>query len=58
MSVSHTALLIGLFLGFVAAFGTVGDFLLVALFGAIGLIVGRILEGKLEVGQLLGRRDR
>ncbi|MDA4829674.1 MULTISPECIES: hypothetical protein [Actinomycetes] len=58
MSVSRTALFVGLILGLVAAFGTIGDFLLVVLFGVIGLIVGRILEGKLDVGQLFGRAKR
>lgn len=58
MSVSRTALFVGLILGLVAAFGTIGDFLLVVLFAVIGLIVGRILEGKLDVGQLFGRAKR
>ena len=58
MSVSNVALFVGLLLGLVAAFGTISQFLLVVLFGVIGLIVGRILEGKLDVGQLLGRTGR
>ncbi|WP_162841964.1 hypothetical protein [Tersicoccus phoenicis] len=55
MSLSRTALFVGLLLGLVAAFGSIGQFLLVVLFGVIGLVVGRILEGKLDVGQLFGR---
>lgn len=58
MSVSRIALFVGLFLGFVATCGTITDFLLVVLFGVIGLVVGRILEGKLDVNQLLGRTGR
>ena len=58
MSVSNVALFVGLLLGLVAAFGTISPFLLVVLFGVIGLIVGRILEGKIDVGQLLGRTGR
>lgn len=58
MSVTRTALLIGLFLGFVAAFGTFGDVLLVLLFGAVGLVVGGMIEGKIDVRQLMGRGDR
>ena len=58
MSVSRTALFVGLFLGFVAAFGTITDFLVVVLFGVIGLVVGRVLEGKLDLGQLFGRARR
>ena len=58
MSVTRTSLLIGLFLGFVAAFGTFGDVLLVLLFGAVGLVVGGMIEGKIDVRQLMGRGDR
>lgn len=58
MSVTRTALFVALLLGVVAAFGTIAQFLLVVLFGVIGLVVGRILEGKLDVGQLLGRNGR
>lgn len=58
MSVTSTALFVALLLGIVAAFGTISQFLLVVLFGVIGLVVGRILEGKLDVSQLLGRAGR
>lgn len=58
MSLTRTALFVGLIFGVVAAFGTIGQFLLVLLFGVIGLIVGRILEGKIDVAQLLGRDGR
>ncbi|WP_156270788.1 hypothetical protein [Kocuria sediminis] len=58
MSVSRTALLVGLFLGFVVAFGTFTQFLLVVLFGAAGLLVGRTLEGKLDLSEITGRARR
>lgn len=49
MKTSHLALLIGLFLGAAFAFGSFGQFLLVTLFGVIGLAVGLMLEGRIEV---------
>lgn len=58
MSLTRTALFVGLFLGLVAAFGTLGDLLLVILFGVIGLVVGRVLDGKIDLNQLLGRSGR
>lgn len=58
MSVTRTALFIGLFLGVVVAFGTFTQFLLVVLFGVVGLLVGRALEGKLDLSDLLNRDGR
>ena len=55
MSRSTTALFVGLVLGLTAAFGTFGAFVIVLLFGAIGLVVGLVLDGKLDVAGLLGR---
>ena len=50
-----TALFVGLILGLTAAFGTFGAFVIVLLFGAIGLVVGLVLDGKLDLAALLGR---
>ncbi|MFD1536411.1 hypothetical protein [Nonomuraea guangzhouensis] len=36
---------VGMVLGIVGAFGGLGAFLLVVVLGAIGLLVGRIMEG-------------
>ncbi|MBA3527806.1 MAG: hypothetical protein H0T91_00530 [Propionibacteriaceae bacterium] len=58
MTKSQFSLLVGLLLGVVAAWGSIGDFLLVALFAAIGLVIGRILDGKLDVQALLGRSSQ
>lgn len=58
MSTTRTALLIGLFLGAVVAFGTFTQFLLVVLFGAIGLLVGWALDGKVDFSELLNRNRR
>lgn len=58
MSVSRTALFVGLLLGLVVAFGTFTQFLLVVLFGAAGLLIGRVLEGRLDLSELVGRGRR
>jgi len=55
MSRTTTALFVGLILGLAAAFGSFGTFVIVLLFGAIGLVVGMICDGKLDVQALLGR---
>jgi uncharacterized membrane protein len=51
------ATLIGLALGFALAFGGFGRMLLVALFVAIGLIVGKVLEGDLDLSPYISRRS-
>jgi nitrate/nitrite transporter NarK len=48
-------LITGLVLGLAAAFGGLGAFVIVLLFGAIGLGVGRYLEGELDLSALSGR---
>ncbi|MBW0102896.1 hypothetical protein [Pseudonocardia sp. KRD291] len=48
-------LIAGLALGFAAAFGNFGTFLVVLVFGAIGLAVGRYLDGDLDLSELSGR---
>ena len=59
MNATQTGLLAGLALGLAGAFGGLGAFLIVLVLGAIGLIVGRILDGQLDLNVLLGRgRDR
>lgn len=55
MSRTTTALFVGLILGLTAAFGTFGAFVIVLLFGAIGLLVGLVLDGRLDLARLLGR---
>ncbi|HEY5821279.1 MAG TPA: hypothetical protein VIT20_04855 [Propionibacteriaceae bacterium] len=55
MSRTTTALFVGLVLGLTAAFGTFGSFVIVLLFGAIGLIIGMILDGRINVQALIGR---
>jgi TM2 domain-containing membrane protein YozV len=59
MNATQTGLLAGLALGLAGAFGGLGAFLIVLVLGAIGLLVGRALDGQLDVNALLGRgRDR
>jgi len=59
MNATQTGLLAGLVLGLAGAFGGLGAFLIVLILGAIGLIVGRALDGQLDLNALLGRgRDR
>ncbi len=55
MSRTTTALFVGLVLGLTAAFGNFGAFVIVVLFGAIGLVVGMTLDGRIDVRSLLGR---
>jgi hypothetical protein len=59
MNATQTGLLAGLVLGVAAAFGGFVAFLIVLVLGAIGLIVGRVLDGQLDLNAVLGRgRDR
>ncbi|QGN32102.1 hypothetical protein [Microlunatus sp. Gsoil 973] len=55
MSRTTIALFVGLVLGVTAAFGGFGPFLIVAVFGAVGLIVGLVLDGRIDLPRLLGR---
>ncbi|MFN3600834.1 MAG: hypothetical protein ACK4UY_05535 [Dietzia sp.] len=58
MKTTHLTLLVGLFLGAVAAFGSLGQFLIVLLFGLIGLAVGLTMEGRIEVKGVTDRWRR
>jgi hypothetical protein len=46
---------VGLVLGIVLAFGGFTALVTVLLFGLIGLVVGRIAEGKLDLQALFGK---
>lgn len=56
MKTSHFALLVGLLLGAVLAFGTFSQFFLVLIFAAIGLAIGLTIEGRIEIRGLTDRR--
>ena len=54
MNATQTVLLAGLVLGLAGAFGGFDAFLIV-----LGLLVGRVLDGRLDLNALFGRgRDR
>jgi nitrate/nitrite transporter NarK len=55
MTSTHLGLLTGIALGMAAAFGGFGAFLVVLVLGLLGLLVGRYLDGKLDLSQLVGR---
>lgn len=56
MKTSHLALLVGLLLGAALAFGSFGQFFLVLLFAALGLAVGLLIEGRIEIRGITDRR--
>ncbi|MBP2369197.1 hypothetical protein [Pseudonocardia parietis] len=59
MNATQTGLLAGLLLGIAGATGGFLVFVITLVLGAIGLLVGRVLDGELDVSGLLGRgRDR
>ncbi|MEU3844514.1 hypothetical protein AB0E88_31355 [Streptomyces sp. NPDC028635] len=59
MSMAVAGMIAGLALGFAGYFGGFGAFVLVAALGAVGFVVGRLLEGDVEIGDFFrGRSDR
>ena len=55
MNRTALATVTGLILGLALVFGNFGDMLIVALFGAIGYVAARILNGDLDVQGWLSR---
>ena len=58
MKTTHLALLVGLFMGAVLAFGSFASFVLVALCGVVGWVVGLYLEGRVDVQRILDWRKK
>ena len=58
MKTTHLALLVGLFMGAVLAFGSFASFILVALCSGVGWVVGLYLEGRVDVQRILDWRKR
>ena len=58
MKTTHLALLVGLFMGALLAFGPFADFILVALCGVVGWAVGLYLEGRVDVQSILNWRKQ
>lgn len=46
----------GTALGFAGAFGGFGAFIVVLVLGAVGFLVGRVVEGEFDLGELFARR--
>ncbi|TLQ46718.1 hypothetical protein [Streptomyces marianii] len=57
MSMAVAGLLAGMALGFAGYFGGFAAFLLVAALGVVGFVVGRILDGDLEPGDVFRGRE-
>ena len=58
MKTTHLALLVGLFMGAVLAFGSFADLILVTLCGVVGWAVGLYLEGRVDVQSILNWRKK
>lgn len=59
MNATTTCLAVGLALGFAIAFGGFGAFAIVLVFAGLGLLVGRWLDGAIDVaGALRSVQDR
>ncbi len=59
MNATRTGLLAGLILGAAGSIGGFGPFLITLVFGIVGLLVGMVLDGSLDVSGVLGRgKDR
>jgi ABC-type sulfate transport system permease component len=58
MSASTIGLLVGIALGFAAAFGGFGAFAIVAVLAVIGFVVGKVVEGDLDLSPYLSGRGR
>ncbi|MGH3834965.1 MAG: hypothetical protein ACRDSF_04580 [Pseudonocardiaceae bacterium] len=58
MNVTTIGLFTGLILGLAGAIGGFSGFLLALVLGAIGLIVGRVLDGELDLNQVFSGKGR
>ncbi|MET9041453.1 hypothetical protein ABZX34_00885 [Streptomyces sp. NPDC004362] len=57
MGLAVIGMITGMALGFAGYFGGFGAFLLVAALGAVGFVVGRFLEGDLDVDDFFRTRE-
>ncbi|MFC4127756.1 hypothetical protein [Nocardia rhizosphaerae] len=53
MSATAICLAMGLSLGFAAAFGGLGAFAVVLIFGGLGLLIGRWLDDTIDLAELV-----
>lgn len=58
MTTSTIGLIAGLLLAIAAAAGGLTGFLVAVVLGAVGYLVGGHFDGEVDLGALLGRRDR
>lgn len=58
MKLPVLGLIIGMALGFAGYFGGFAAFLLVAALGAVGFVVGSLMEGDLEFGDFVKVKER
>ncbi len=57
MSPAITGLFVGLILGLALVLTSFGDMLIVAIFGAIGFAVAKVIDGDLDLTSLLASRS-
>ena len=50
-------IIVGLALGFAVVFASFGEMLVVALFGAIGFVVAKVLDGELDLSRYVSSRS-
>ncbi|WP_163507078.1 hypothetical protein [Fodinicola acaciae] len=55
MNSTQLGLITGLALALIAAVGGFGAFLAALVLGAAGLLVGRVLDGRLDISRFVGR---
>lgn len=58
MPASALGLITGLIAGLALVFGNFGDFLVVLLIAAVGYLVGRLVDGDLDLTRYLDGRQR
>ncbi|MGI9093701.1 MAG: hypothetical protein ACR2FF_09780 [Mycobacteriales bacterium] len=58
MSPTQLGTLVGIALGFAGAFGGFSAFVIVLVLAAAGFILGRVIEGELDVDAVFGSRKR
>ncbi|MEU2912405.1 hypothetical protein ACWCQ0_09355 [Streptomyces massasporeus] len=58
MSMAVVGMIAGMALAFAGYFGGFGAFLLVAALGAVGFVVGRFLDGDMDLGEFFHVRER
>lgn len=58
MSTALVGLMAGMALGFAGWFGGFGAFLLVAALGAVGFVLGRLVDDGTDIRAFIGGRDR